>query len=76
MGSSLLEVCMSDIVFIIFVVLALVVIIVQHIYIENLKKGIEYAVKILQKYETAILADDIIRKVSENEPKTDKVVSK
>ena len=40
-------------------------------YIIRLRRAIEYAVQILKKYESALLMDDIIRKVNENESKTD-----
>ena len=45
-------------------------------YIIRLRNAIEYAVKILQKYEAALLVDDIIRKVNEDESKTSEVVPK
>ena len=39
-------------------------------YIIRLRKAVEYAVIILKKYESALLMDDIIRKVNEkDEPK-------
>lgn len=60
----------------IFVIVLLVVIIFQFWYITRLRKAIEYAAGVLKKYETALLMDDIIRKVNENESKTDKAVSK
>ena len=44
-------------------------------YIIRLRKTIEYAARILKKYESALLMDDIIRKVNENESKTNKDVS-
>ena len=62
---------MSDTLYIIFVIVLLIVIVIQHIYIRNLRKGIEYAVKTLKKFESAILMDDIVRKVSDDEFKTD-----
>lgn len=39
-------------------------------YIIRLRKAINYAVEVLKKYESAILMDDIIRKVHEDESKT------
>ena len=68
---------MSDTVYIIFVIVLLIVIVIQHIYIQNLKKAVDYAAQVLTKYEKALLMDDIIRKVNDkNESKADQVVSK
>lgn len=39
-------------------------------YIIRLRKAINYAVEVLKKYESAILMDGIIRKVHEDESKT------
>ena len=58
---------MSNVLYIIFVIVLLIVLVVQHIYIQNLKNGIEYAVKTLKKYESVILMDDIIRKVNDKD---------
>ena len=58
---------MSNVLYIIFVIVLLIVLVIQHIYIQNLKKGIEYAVKTLKKYESVILMDDIIRKVNDKD---------
>lgn len=53
------------------------IVLFQFWYIVRLRKGIDYAVKILQKYESALLIDGIIGKVNEeDESKTDKNVHK
>lgn len=65
---------MSDTLYIIFVIILLGVILIQQVYISNLKKGIAYAVRILEKYKDAILMDGIIRKVKKDESKEDKAV--
>ena len=36
-------------------------------YIIRLRKAIEYAAMVLKKYESALLMDDIIRKVNEKD---------
>lgn len=36
-------------------------------YIIRLRKAIEYAAAVLRKYESALLMDDIIRKVNEKD---------
>ena len=59
----------------IFVIILLLVIIFQFWYITRLRKAIEYAVQVLKRYESALLMDDIIRKVNENESKASKDVS-
>ena len=45
-------------------------------YISRLRKAIDYAVGVLKKYESALLMDDIIRKVNEDESKGTKTVNK
>lgn len=65
---------MSDTLYIIFVVILIFVIILQYAYIRNLKRAIEYAVRMLEKYKDAILMDEIIERVTKNESKTDKTV--
>lgn len=68
---------MWNTIYIIFVIILLIVLVIQYVYIQRLKNAIRYAVKVLTKYESALLMDDIIRKVNENdESKTSKVVSK
>ena len=52
------------------------IVLFQFWYIVRLRKAIEYAVKIMHKYESALLMDDIIRKVNDDESKTSKTVSK
>ena len=66
---------MSDTVYIIFVIVLLLVIVIQYIYIQNLKKAVDYAAQILKKYETALLMEGIIGEVKNNESKADKAVS-
>lgn len=59
------------------IVIFSMIVLFQLWYIIRLRKAIEYAAQILKKYETALLMDDIIRKVNEkNEPQTNKDVSK
>ena len=53
-----------------------IIVLFQFWYIVRLRKVIEYAAQILKKYESALLMDDIIRKVNENESKTDQIVPK
>ena len=49
-----------------------IIVLVQFLYIVRLRRAVEYAVQILKKYESALLMDDIIRKVNEkDESKTD-----
>ena len=57
--------------YIIFIVICLIVMTIQQIYIQRLRKGILYAVEVLQKYETALKMEGIIGKVKRNESKTD-----
>ncbi len=58
------------------IIIFTVIVTVQLLYIIRLRSAVRYAVKILQKYESALLMDDIIRKVNENESQTNKDVSK
>ena len=61
----------------VIVIIFSIIVIIQFLYIVRLRMAVKYAVQILKKYESALLMDDIIRKVSEeNESKTSKVVSK
>lgn len=54
-----------------------IIVFVQLLYIIRLRKAISYAIDVLKRYESAILMDDIIRKVNENdELKANKNVSK
>lgn len=53
-----------------------IIVLFQFWYIVRLRKTIEYAVLILRKYESALLMDDIIRKVNDDEHKTIKAVPK
>ena len=65
---------MSDTVYIIFVVILLIAIAVQQLYIHNLKLAIGYAIRTMEKLKDALLMDDAIRKVNENESKTNKII--
>ena len=65
---------MSDTLYIIFVIVLLIVLVIQRLYINNLKKGLEYAVQILTKYETALKMEGIIGDVK-NESEKRKAVS-
>lgn len=54
-----------------------IIVLFQFWYIVRLRKAIEYAVQVLMKYESALLMDDIIRKVNEkDEPKANKAIHK
>lgn len=44
-----------------------IIVLVQLMYIIRLRKAVQYAAMILKKYESAILMDDIIRKVNEKD---------
>ena len=65
---------MSDTFYIIFVIIMLFVLVFQQIYIHNLKRALDYAIKMLEKYKDAILMDEILERVVKNESKTDKTV--
>lgn len=60
----------------VIIIIFSVIVLVQFWYIVRLRKAIEYAAQILKKYESALLMDDIIRKVNEDESKASKIVSK
>lgn len=61
----------------VIIIIFSVIVLFQFWYIVRLRKAIEYAVQVLTKYESALLMDDIIRKVNEkDELKTNKAVPK
>ena len=62
--------------FTVIIIIFSIIVLFQLWYIIRLRRAIEYAAQVLRKYESALLMDDIIRKVNENESQTDKTVPK